>query len=86
MTDSEMMLEGLRDLRAEMRELRRDLHEQREQIADLREAVARLESETTGRVERRPRVHPMVRDGGLSISAATLGGAVLWLIQHLAAK
>ena len=80
MTDFErMILDELRDLRGEMRELHKE-------VAELREAVARLESETTGATVRRSRVHPAVRDGGLTISAATLGGAVLWLIQHLAAK
>jgi uncharacterized membrane protein len=67
----------------ELRELRREQHEMREGIADLREAVARLESETTGS-HKRPRA--LMRDGGLTISAATIGGVVLWLIQHLAVK
>jgi len=80
MTDFERMLID------QMREIRDELREQREQIAELREAVARLESETTGRSDRRSRFHPAVRDGGLTISAATLGGGLLWLIQHLVAK
>lgn len=63
-----------------------ELRELRENVVDLREAVARLESENTDRVVRRSRVHPAVRDGGLTISAATLGGAVLWLLQHVVAK
>ncbi len=64
-----------------------ELRELRENVSDLREAVARLESETTGRVtHRRATMHPVVRDGGLTISAATLGGGLLWLLQHLAGK
>lgn len=57
-----------------------ELREVRDTVADLREAVARLES------SEKPSPRALARDGGLTISAATLGGGLLWLLQHLAGK
>ncbi len=57
-----------------------ELRELRGAVTDLREDVARLEA------TEKPTPRALARDGGLTISAATLGGGLLWLLQHLAGK
>jgi hypothetical protein len=57
-----------------------ELRDMRTEVGDLREAVARLEA------TEKPTPRALARDGGLTISAATLGGGLLWLLQHWAGK
>lgn len=51
-------------------------------VADLRVAVARVE-ERQGHAAPKP---GLARDGALTISGSALGGAILFLIQHLVGK
>ncbi len=57
-----------------------ELRDLREDVTSLRESVARLEA------GEKPSPRALARDGGLTISAATLGGGLLWLLQHWVGK
>ncbi len=57
-----------------------ELREIRSDVGDLRADVAALKA------TEKPTPRALARDGGLTISAATLGGGLLWLLQHWAGK
>lgn len=52
-------------------------------VSDLRVAVARVEERQAQLTPTKP---GLARDGALTVSGSAIGGAILFLIQHLAAK
>jgi hypothetical protein len=53
-----------------------------EMVADLRVAVARVEERQAVQAPK----PGLVRDGAITLSGSALGGAILFLIQHLTGK
>ena len=70
MTDYERLL------LSEVAAIRQEVAAVRDDVAELRVQVAHLEAAS-------PPQRSGLRDGGLVVSASTLGGAVLWLMQAL---
>lgn len=58
-----------------------------EELRDLRSDVADLRADVAGLKASEPiKSRGIARDSGMTISAATLGGGLLWLLQHWAGK
>lgn len=54
-------------------------------VADLRVAVARIEATLAAQAAHAPKAG-LARDGALTISGSALGGAILFVLQHLVGK